>query len=109
MGGLFGAVAAVKFALMVMRTVGWFLATLWLGAVTVLRVVRYAWRLRLSTRENLVCPRGHDLPSFQVYECEACHANGEGWVFGPCRHCGSTPGWVACPVCQVAVGHPVRW
>lgn len=85
----------------------WCLATAWLG------VRGMVWcGVLLATLPELVagtrlCPRGHAVPQFDVYDCR-CGARHEGWAFGRCMVCGESAGWIPCPACGLPVLNPLR-
>ena len=83
----------------------WLLGTVWIGAVTICRGIRAAFRLRWMFRQTLPCPRGHQTPTYGVYEC-ACGSLHEGYVFARCRVCGMSAGWTPCLICGLPVRNP---
>lgn len=87
------------------RVAWWLAVTTWLGGRAVVRVTRLALRLREAFSRVAVCPRGHDVPLFGVYEC-ACRSVHEGAVWGRCCVCGQRAGWTPCPVCQLPILSP---
>lgn len=83
----------------------WVVSTVLLGALALFQATRFALRLHLALSEVVVCPRGHEVPLFGLYQC-ACHSVHEGYVFGRCRVCGERAGWTPCPVCQLPIQSP---
>lgn len=87
------------------RVAWWFAVTTWLGGRTITRAARFALRFREALSKVSVCPRGHEVAVFGVYEC-ACRSVHEGYAFARCRVCGQRAGWVPCPTCQLPVLSP---
>jgi hypothetical protein len=86
----------------------WILTTTWLGV----RILHRAWvaadRSHVFLSQVARCPRGHRVALYGVHRCASCRATLEGYVFRPCRHCGSTPAWTPCPRCHLSVPNPLR-
>lgn len=89
------------------RAVVWIIGTVWLGAAALVLLVTVIGRLRRSLSETLRCPRGHETPAYQVFEC-ACGALHEGWAFSECRVCGLSAGWMPCATCGLPIRNPMR-
>jgi hypothetical protein len=87
----------------------WCITTTWLGAVTVIRGVRYLWRLRMAASSTLSCPRKHASSVLGVWQCAGCHGVWEGWVYRPCKVCGAGADWTPCAICGLSIPNPVRW
>jgi len=90
----------------VARALIWTAGTVWLGAVTFVRLARYLFHLRRALAETQRCPRGHVTPTYGVFEC-SCGALHEGWAFSPCRICGQSAGWIPCTVCGLPIRNPL--
>ena len=90
-----------------LRAYLWVLATVWLGLLTLLRLLRLLIILPGARRQILRCSRGHATPAYGVYEC-SCGAPHEGWAFGRCHVCGQSAGWTPCLECQLPVINPLR-
>ncbi len=102
----------VKGAVGMMRTVlsvlVWIVSTTWLGARTLWRLGVLAGRLPRAFAQTTRCPRGHRGPLYAPYRCSSCHGISEGYIFGRCRFCGSTPSWTPCPRCGLGVANPLK-
>jgi hypothetical protein len=95
----------IDLLLSVLGSFGWVLATMWLGGVSLWRAGVLLSRYRQITAEVRLCPRGHEVPQFGLFDC-ACGSRVEGWVFAKCRVCGESAGWVPCGVCGLPVTNP---
>lgn len=91
----------------VVRALIWTAGTIWLGAVTLWRLVALLLRLRRDLAETQRCPRGHETPVYGVFEC-SCGAIHEGWAFSACRICGLSAGWIPCAVCGLPIRNPMQ-
>ena len=87
---------------------GWILATAWLGGRVVWRAGVLASRWKQIFAQTTRCPRGHRVALYGAHQCSACRAATEGYIFRPCRFCGSTPSWIECPRCHLGVPNPMR-
>jgi len=92
----------------VLGVVVWIVATTWLGGRMLWRLGVLVSRSPRLLAQTARCPRGHTVPLYGVFRCASCHAQLEGYVFRPCRFCGSTPSWTPCPRCSLGVGNPLR-
>ena len=90
------------------RWLAWVLATAWLGLHAVGRLGVLLGHLPELFAETLQCPRGHEVPTYGVYECATCRSYHEGWAFGRCSVCGNSAGWTPCPECGLPVLNPLR-
>lgn len=86
----------------------WILATIWIGARVLCRMWAVADRSHVFLSQVARCPRGHRVALYGVYRCAGCRATLEGYVFRPCRFCGSTPSWTPCSKCHLSVPNPLR-
>jgi hypothetical protein len=92
--------------LLVARGFTWFFGTLWLGFVACLRAAGSLLRLGGGSTKSLRCPRGHEVPVFNVFSCGTCKAAFEGSFLDPCPTCGAEAGWTPCPRCGLSVSNP---
>lgn len=90
------------------RALAWTLATLWLGARLLLRWARVLDRSHLVLAQTARCPRGHRVPLFATFQCSSCRAVLEGYVFRPCKFCGSVPFFTPCRRCGLGVRNPLH-
>lgn len=85
----------------------WCIGTTWLGVRGVVWCGVLLATLPELFAETRRCPRGHDVPQFDVYDCR-CGARHEGWAFGRCVVCGESAGWTPCPQCGLPILNPLR-
>jgi hypothetical protein len=83
----------------------WMLGTAWLGTSALYRGVRLIVRWRWIVSETLPCPRGHQTPTYGVFECR-CGGRIEGWAFSKCPVCLESAGWMPCSICGLVIRNP---
>lgn len=83
----------------------WCIVTAWLGTRSFWKVSVLCIRWRQIKAEVRLCPRGHEVPVFGLWDC-ACHSRFEGWAFARCEVCHETAGYVSCGVCGLPVRNP---
>jgi len=74
-------------------------------------VLSWLWRfgraLRALTRSRAVCPQGHGIPLYGVFECPRCRATFSGHAFRACPVCAATATWTPCTRCGLAIRNPL--
>ena len=90
----------------VLRVVSWSAGTVWLGGKTVYRSAALLFRWRRITAQVLLCPRGHEVPLYGLWDC-ACGSRTEGWAFASCVICHETAAYVPCGVCGLPLRNPL--
>lgn len=95
----------LRLFLTALRAVLWCLGTMWLGGKTLWKAAVLCFRWRQITAEVRLCPRGHVVPVYGLWDC-ACGARMEGWAFAPCEVCRETAAYVPCGVCGLPVRNP---
>src|SRR5262245_29868807 len=58
-----------------------------------------------SLGPDLICDRGCRSPADGFWTCESCGGLIRGWVWSPCRICGSRPGGAICGRCGSAIAN----
>jgi hypothetical protein len=89
----------------VLHVAAWSVGTVWLGCKTGVRSTVLLFRWRRITAEVLLCPRGHEVPVYGLWDC-ACGSRIEGWAFAACRICHESAGYVPCALCGLPVRNP---
>ena len=97
---------ALKMLGLTVRLLGWFVETIWFGAVASWRIGVLLSRRRQVMAERRCCERGHLTAMYGVFECR-CGALVEDWVFAPCRVCGQSAGWTPCTTCGLPIRNPL--
>lgn len=64
------------------------------------------YRTHQALAPELLCPAGHGVSTYGLYECRVCGARTES-VAWRCPICQSLAGWIACPTCGLAVRNPL--
>jgi hypothetical protein len=90
----------------VLRVVSWLVGTVWLGGKTGVRSAVLLFRWRRITAEVLLCPRGHTVAVYGLWDC-ACGSRTEGWAFTSCVICHETAAYVPCGTCGLPVRNPI--
>lgn len=88
-----------------LRVVFWSFGTVWLGGKSLWRSAVLLFRWRQITAQVLLCPRGHAVPVYGLFDC-ACGSRIEGWAFAGCEICHETAAYVPCGVCGLPVRNP---
>ena len=83
----------------------WCLGTTWLGVRVLRQLGALCLRWGQITTEVRLCPRGHEVPVYGLWEC-ACGSRMEGWAFSPCGICHETAAYVPCKICGLPVRNP---
>ncbi len=87
------------------RVVFWSFGTVWIGGKSLWRSAVLISHWRRITAEVLLCPRGHEVPVYGLWDC-ACGSRLEGWAFAPCVICHETAAYVPCGACGLPVRNP---
>jgi hypothetical protein len=95
----------IRLLLTALRVALWSLGTVWLGGKTAWRSAVLLSRWREVTAEVRLCPRGHEVPVYGLWDC-ACGSRIEGWAFSPCEICRETAAYVPCGACGLPVRNP---
>ena len=88
-----------------LRVVSWSVGTVWHGGKSLWRSAVLISRWRRITAQVLLCPRGHEVPIYGLWDC-ACGSRIEGWAFAPCVICHETAAYVPCGICGLPVRNP---
>lgn len=94
-----------NFFLAVLGSLVWTAETLWLGGTSIFRAIVLLTRLRAITAEVRLCPRGHEVVMYGLFDCH-CGARLEGWVFSHCAVCHESAAWTPCLTCGLPVRNP---
>ena len=97
---------ALRLLQAILGFVWWCAVTVWLGVTTLWRAGVLLSRFTTITAQVRLCPRGHDVPVYGLFEC-ACGSRIEGWAFEPCPICRETAGYLPCPICGLPVRNPL--
>lgn len=89
-----------------LRVVFWSFGTVWLGGKSLGRSAVLLCRWRRITAEVLMCPRGHEVPVYGLWDC-ACGSRLEAWAYSECVICHETAAYVPCGVCGLPVRNPL--
>ena len=95
----------LKLVVTTLRAVSWLFGTVWLGGKSLWKVTLLCLRWRQITAEVRLCPRGHAVPVYGLWDC-GCGSRLEGWAFAPCDVCHETAAYVPCGVCGLPVKNP---